>query len=166
MNRKKLFLSLSAFAAFGVAALLGTTQIKPLIHTSAEECNHSVVEHYDATATTIEHWACCLCHQAWADEAKELLVRNVQFDKTRSATYYEAHSYTGDVNNYWGGTFYAGYSSDYGFVYTHELTAETSMLYIDAKNAGFDFDTVSQYEIEITNNTTGFLHINIFSLLS
>lgn len=161
MNRKKFFLSLSVFSAFGIAALLGTTQIKPFIQTSAEECGHSVIEHYDATATTIEHWACCSCHQAWADEQLAVLVRNHEFDHTRSAATYQVANYYAGGNYGWSDNSLAVYDEEYGFGYTHTLTEAANEIYYEPKNISLDFEAFSSYKVKITNNTTSFVNIQL-----
>jgi hypothetical protein len=161
-NRKFLLLSVVSFALVGFCVFSATNRSFELKNVSAEDCKHDVIEHYDATNTTIEHWACCECHNAWADAAKEIVVRDGSMDKTRSATYYEAHSYKGDTPLYWGTRFTASYDSLYGFSYTHEIGhAETKMLYVEVFEFDFDFEANPIYEVELTNNTTGFLHVNV-----
>lgn len=137
---------------------------------NAAGCEHTgVIEHYEANATTVEHWACCECHTAWADEARTIILRDGGVDKTRSNTKYQLHNYYDknelgeDVAYGWEDNTKAIFDSRYGFSYTHELKYAANFVYLDCFWPEMDFDAVPQYEIELRNDTTGFLQVNVLN---
>ena len=72
-NKKCLFLCLSSLLGLGV---ISATAFSNGRKTTATECAHNHVEHYDGVAPTLtktgrpEHWACCDCGKAWYDANK------------------------------------------------------------------------------------------------
>lgn len=81
----------------GLAILLTTAVVSnggalgtpPLHNLTAEDCEHKTVEHYIGQINPVdgsghvEHWACCECHSAWADEEKTIPLGNTIQDRTK-----------------------------------------------------------------------------------
>lgn len=126
---------------------------------NAAGCDHTgVIEHYEANATTVEHWACCECHTAWADEARTIILRDGGVDKTRSNSTYQVATYN-DVPLYgWEDNSIALFDNEYGFAYKHELTQPAKEVFLEPKNITLDFSVYSTYILEVTNSTASYVH--------
>ena len=174
MNRNKKIFSFAILAAsvattLCVISTLNTNRFAPV---KAEDCTHSgEIGYYEATAYVIEHWACCECHQAWADEARTILVRGTDFDNTRSDTTYQFAIYhdpivqedgTEPKGSYgWSDNAKATFDSKYGIAYSHEIEIPANQIYMECFNAEFNFEEKDSYEIEISNNTNAFLQVKL-----
>ena len=126
---------------------------------NAAGCDHTgVIEHYEANATTVEHWACCECHTAWADEARTIILRDGGVDKTRSnSTYQVANYYNGGAYG-WEDNSIALFDNEYGFAYKHELTQPANEVFLEPRDISLDFSVYSTYILEVTNSTTSYVH--------
>ena len=164
MNRnKKIFpfaiLAASVVTTLGVISTLNTNSFATV---KAEDCTHSgEIGHYEATATTIEHWACCTCHQAWADEARTILVRGTNFDNSRSESTYQVANYFDGGYYGWADNALAVYDAEFGFAYKHELTENANEVFYEPKNIQLDFENYSSYRVKVTNNTSTFVNIQL-----
>ncbi len=81
-------LAVLAASTVGGAVLSLAKPIGLLSPVSAEDCTHSVVQHHDGTSNGagighVEHWACCHCHTAWADEMLTTVIGNTQSDRSK-----------------------------------------------------------------------------------
>ena len=102
---------------------------------NAAGCDHTgVIEHYEANATTVEHWACCECHTAWADEARTIILRDGCVDKTRSNSTYQVANYYDGGDYGWVDNSIALFDNEYGFAYKHELTQPANEVFLEPKN--------------------------------
>lgn len=90
MTRKtKLFttLAFSGILAF-IGALVGT-KANNIFGSHAGPCSHEHVEHYVGHTNSetgdgyVEHWACCECHTAWADEGKTIAIGDTIENRTK-----------------------------------------------------------------------------------
>ena len=78
MKKSKIFLTLTLSGVAAIGAAVATSYAKKSSVITAETCTHSYVEHYESFSDTVsgagyvEHWACCECHTAWADENKTI----------------------------------------------------------------------------------------------
>ena len=87
-QKKKLtilsILGLSSLSLIVTAAFMGKAGIiKPM---NAMDCTHETVGHYyakNALDAEIEHWACCQCHTAWADEGRTIEIGNTVDDRSK-----------------------------------------------------------------------------------
>lgn len=158
MNKKFTIFSISALTLAGVAVIgIANQTSNGLVFNKAEGCEHHVVEHYGATATAIEHWACCECHHAWADEARTILVsENTSFEREliEVATPYYNVSHVGTNYEYiWDDTeLFATFDSsefDISFAKTFDGMTEAYFQTVSADRV--DDDVV--YTIKVTNNS-------------
>ena len=159
MNKKTaLFLSSTAISIGAIVCtiFLGG-RYSAIKQVNAEECRHEVVGHYEASDSSIEHWACCGCHHAWADEDLTIEIsEDTTTDRSRidfgSKQYAMAIQYT---NGEWEwvkpGT--VVYDSKYNFA--HSITdSDMSQAFIGSINEFMDpLDEGKYYYFEITNNT-------------
>lgn len=164
MTKKNLMLVLAASASVAVAGavVFGIRNHKRTLDVTATECLHEVVEHYEATEATIEHWACCECHHAWADQGKTIEVStNTTTDRERLGTdiyYYPDYHLTadGDVWDWGGGEGHgrckAVYSATQGVVYSTTLTGDTYQLFVSSVNTNMEMPA-GNYAIEVSNHT-------------
>ncbi|MCQ2742545.1 MAG: hypothetical protein MJ239_04525 [Bacilli bacterium] len=92
--KKNLFLlsvaALSVSLVVGTAAIIANTEQK-MTPGLAGDCTHSHVEHYYGESPAmgngiLEHWACCDCHHAWADEARTILLTDDTIRDRRGLT--------------------------------------------------------------------------------
>lgn len=157
MNKKALiFTSVVSLAAIGFVTAFATKQ-QLVKRANAEECEHSVVEHYEASETSIEHWACCSCHHAWADAAKTMEISsNTTSDRSKidfgSKQYTIAINYSNDDWD-WGKNCTVIHDEKYDFAYS---TSDTNMkqAFIGSINEYMDpLEEGKYYFFEITNNT-------------
>lgn len=89
MNKKvNLFGVIFASSAVVAASLLvSNNKMSNFFQVKSEDCHHGEVVHYegraandvnveDSRSSYVEHWACCECHTAWADEARTIVLSN------------------------------------------------------------------------------------------
>ena len=159
MNKKTaLFISSSAISISVIAcAMVVAGRHSAVKQVNAGECQHEIVGHYEASDTSIEHWACCECHHAWADEDLTIEIsENTTTDRSRidfgSKQYAMAIQYT---NSEWEwvkpGT--VVYDAKYNFA--HSVTdSNMSQAFISTISEHMDpLDEGKYYYFEITNNT-------------
>lgn len=88
-TRNYLIASITGFVCLGIAltsVYLGN--VKNVLKPSAADCNHEHVEHYVGHSDMstgigyVEHWSCCDCHTAWADENRTFVLGNTQLDRS------------------------------------------------------------------------------------
>ena len=87
-NKKILFISLIGAASMAmVVAIANSGAVRNVLKPDASTCDHSHVEHYAAPITNgsgyVEHWACCECHTAWADEGRTNVIGNTVSDRDK-----------------------------------------------------------------------------------
>lgn len=87
MKNNKLVTSILCVSLLG-GSLLAVGLSRNSYKVTAEECTHSNVVHYDGVSPTsgtgyVEHWACCECHSAWADEARTTKIGNTETDRSK-----------------------------------------------------------------------------------
>lgn len=93
-QKKKLtifsILGLTSLSLIVSAAFVGKTGIiKPM---NATDCDHKSVEYYNGFSDAgtgsgyVEHWACCQCHTAWADESRYIVLGNTIEDRSKLNT--------------------------------------------------------------------------------
>lgn len=87
-NKKILFISLIGVSSMAVImAIANSGTVKSVFKPDASTCDHSHVEHYAAPITNgsgyVEHWACCECHTAWADEGRTNVIGNTVSDRDK-----------------------------------------------------------------------------------
>ena len=124
MNKKIFSISIGAIAlsvaSVMVASLVTHHNLKTV---NAEECQHEHVEHYAAQSLVVEHWACCACHHAWADEARTIEISlNTTNNREKidvSGYYYKAE--------WTDGTALAYYDATYRFMFRHDLTGKINL---------------------------------------
>lgn len=144
------------------ATVFAVNANKRVVELNATECPHTEVGHYAATDSSIEHWACCACHHAWADEAKTIEIsENTTTDRSRidfgSKQYAMATQFSdntrGDGGWNWSNTGTVIYDAKYTFAYSIDETGMTQA-FIGSINEYLDpLDEGKYYFFEITNNT-------------
>lgn len=87
MKNNKLITTILCTSLLG-ATFLSVSLSKKSYLVNAEECTHTDVVHYDGVSPTggsgyVEHWACCECHKAWADEARTVLIGNTTSNRSK-----------------------------------------------------------------------------------
>ena len=111
LRKRKLILFLtSCLVTVAGAAVAFTSLNENFKNYHATGCEHEVVEHYDLqldspTSGAVEHWACCSCHTAWADEARTIELcstignrENLNFNSTNALNLLN-NFYSADYSN-------------------------------------------------------------------
>lgn len=153
-NKKLIVLPLSAILlGFIGAATFNEYKLYPV---SAFNCDHiGEIVHYEATPTTIEHWSCCECHRAFADEGLTICVsENTAFDRERmevNGPYYNVSHFGAEYDWLWDDTTQVVYDEEYDLVTTKSFVNATTAYFQTISTTSSIVD--GYYEIEVTNNT-------------
>jgi hypothetical protein len=124
---------------------------------NAEDCSHgeNLLVHYEATGTSRDHYACCGCHQAWADEELSVLLSsNTATDRKKldGEAYYNISHVGTDYDWKWDDNAQLSSVEKLGslFFKTFKNTTEAFIQTIDTTATVMES---SIHEVEVTNNT-------------
>ena len=152
----------------GLALAAGNAK---MIRSSATECTHEHVEHYDANDEHIEHWACCECHHAWADSAKTIEIsEDTTLDRAKidfGSKYFHAAIQSQD--NAWGEDGWEWtrnplviYDSEYNFAYS--ITENNlRQVFFESNDTSTVLATGKYYGMRVYNDSNATLDVTVVS---
>ncbi|MCQ2742544.1 MAG: hypothetical protein MJ239_04520 [Bacilli bacterium] len=168
MNKSKILLMVaipSVLAVAGTAAMMsGVQDVLPGL---AGDCTHTHVEHYNGKATPnstgyVEHWACCECHQAWADEARTILLsENTTTDRSKL----DIEVGMGLETDWNPANTTAIYDANDGYKFKAKVTNTAADAYtaIETSGSAFQLDANSSFGYfgQVTNKTTAVIRVDV-----
>ncbi len=169
MKNNKAFASILCVSLLG-ASILGVYLSNKAYKVTAEECTHSSVVHYDGVSPTsgtghVEHWACCECHKAWADEAKTVLLGDTTSDRSKidiSGIYLTAnYQPIGSEDIQWTLPMNPSYDSDLNkVVYSFNNIDATESFWVETQNARY-LETGEVVKVSFYNGTNQDLNLRL-----
>ena len=168
MEQNKKFISIfTLFTAFSAIAGVFVPQFsentRSLSNVNAEECAHSesMMVHYDATGTSRDHYVCCGCHQAWADEERTILLSTDTYldrSKLDGEAYYNISHRGTDYDWVWDDAAKIATVENLGSILYRDFT-NTVEAFIQTIDTDITVKEGLIHEVEVTNNTDSTLAV-------
>lgn len=170
-KRTKFFIfTLACAAVVGASGLLTNNFVNEIHGVNAEDCTHTHVEHYrgltprKGNAGYVDHYACCDCHTAWADEARTTIIGQTYTNRTNLDL---ASNYTYSTN--WdAGNDVANsvpyYNETYGVVFQSSMnTKDGSYHCLESNFPAMDTTLYSGCTFSVYNDTDGEFKIVVYN---
>ena len=164
--KRKVYVSILTLGTIGIVSALFSSNLSKKFETLAESCQHTHVEHYDGvingTKGSVEHWACCECHTAWADANKTIVIGNTIDNRSKI----ELNNIGVRYNVDWGaGKCEPCFDANRGYYFKNYITnlEKDERCAIETINSAFKLDaneSIGSFG-RITNKTSQVIRVDI-----